>query len=188
MTKKKEESWRKSKARELLKDDIILGTILPQMEAAEVYEMRPEFKKFPFKRFGPNLQNLRLAIVRDYKRMSTDCEYYGHDVGVLMELRANDPPRKIAWHKSEAKPLLEKDIKDKMHEKIMENGSKITPAQLYKKRVEYRAFSIDVFRNHIYQEVKRLEKIESKIRYGKKKKRYPAAEVHAHVMAMIDHA
>lgn len=184
--KDKEDVWRTCTARKLLKDDIIMGRVLPQMDATEVYATRTEFMKFPLKRFKPNLQNLRAAIARDYRRMCRDCEFYGHDLALLKEIRANDLPRAIPWHKSDAKPLLEKDIQGKVHLNILENGEKLTPKQFYQTRVEYRAFTLDVFRNHIYQELKRLEKNESKIRFGKKKKRLPATEALPHLLAMID--
>jgi hypothetical protein len=193
-TKKKdkdpEAAWATSKARKLLKDDIITGKVKPNMDADQVYATREEFQKFPMKRFKPNLENLRIAIARDYKRMCSDCEYYGHDIGLLLVLRENknESVQAIAWHKSEAKALLEKDIKNKVHLKIMENKKKISPKEIYKTRVEYRAFPLAVFRNHIYQEVKRLEKIESKIRYNKKKKRCPASAALPHLIEMIgDH-
>jgi hypothetical protein len=183
--KNKEEVWRTSTAKRLLKDDIIEGRIMPNMDANQVHQMRPEFQKFPLKRFKPNLENLRRVIARDYSRMCRDCEYYGHDIGLLLDLRQNEPPRQIQWHKSDAKALLEKDIKNSVHLKVMADGKKIAPKQLYETRVEYRAFPLAVFRNHIYQEVKRLEKIESKIRFGKKKQRRPASAASPHLMEMI---
>lgn len=182
----KKDTWRTSAAKALLRDDIITGRVLPNMNAAQVYQMRPEFQKFPMKRFTPNLQNLRSVIARDYSRMCRDCEYYGHDIGLLLGIRKDEPLRQILWHKSEAKPLLEQDIKNNVHLKMMEDGKKIMPKQIYQTRVEYRAFPLAVLRNHIYQEVKRLEKIESKIRYGKKKKRCPAGQAVPHLMEMIE--
>jgi hypothetical protein len=185
--KKKKDTWSNSKAKEMLKDGIITGRVLPSMGANDVYQMREEFKQYKIQNFTRNLQSLRDAIARDYGRMCRDCEYYGHDLSLLKTLRANDPPKPIEWHKSEAKPFLKNDIKNKVHLTITEGGTKITPKELYQTRVEYRAFSLQVFRNHIYQELKRLEKIETKIRFGKKKKRQqPAAAVAApHILEMI---
>jgi hypothetical protein len=186
--KKEKETWSNSNAKQLLKDDILTGRVLSSMGANDVYQMREEFKKYKIQNFTQNLKTLRDAIARDLGRMCRDCEYYGHDLGVLTTLRANDPPGPIEWHKSEAKPLLKNDIKNKVHLTITESGTKITPMELYQTRVEYRAFSLQVFRNHIYQELKKLEKIESNIRFGKKKKRQnPAAAAAApQLMEMID--
>ena len=42
---------------------------------------------------------------------------------------------------------------------------------LYETREEYQAFDLKVFRDHIYQEVKRRERKESKDRFAKMKNR-----------------
>ncbi|CAB9509955.1 hypothetical protein SEMRO_412_G137850.1 [Seminavis robusta] len=133
------------------------------MMPADVFVMRPEFAEYGKSRFGPNLRNLQKAIARDYNRMSKDCEYFGNDMSVLLEQRKDNPPIKRSWHTSEAKTLLQEDIDNGVHLSIdPETGTKIEPKAIYQLRPEYREFSLKVFRNHIYQEVKRREKMESK--------------------------
>ncbi|CAB9527103.1 hypothetical protein SEMRO_1942_G306770.1 [Seminavis robusta] len=147
--------------------------------------MRPEFAEYGKNRFGPNLRNLQSAIARDYNRMAKDCAYFGNDMSVLLEQRKENPPVERSWHTSEAKTLLEEDITNGIHLSIdQETGKKIEPKAIYRLRPEYREFTLKVFRNHIYQEVKRREKIESKHRFGKKKLRNPAAVAHPHLVAL----
>jgi hypothetical protein len=165
--------WGKSQAKKLLREDIISGAVQDAMEAIHVYNSRDEYKKYDFANFKTNLANLKEAIYAAYERMGTDCEAYGHDVDLLKLIRFHDPPLPILWHKSEAKPLLEKDIDDKKHLELDEDtGKKVTPKHLYQSRPAYREYSLKVFRKHIYQEVDKRAKKD--IRYKKKKKRMRA--------------
>lgn len=173
-TKETEESWAKSKAKKLLKEDIIAGKVTEEMHWSNVYEMRPEYKKFKAERFGPNLKTLREGIARDYARMLKDVDWFGHDMALVKQLRAADSGS-IPWHKSDAKYLLDDDITNEVHLKInSETGMKNTPQDMHKSRPEYQQYPLGVFRGHLYQEIKRREKLESKARFGKKKYRCPA--------------
>ena len=136
------------------------------MDAADVYKMRPEYKKFPFEWFKPNLKNLRKKIESERTRAETDAAAYRHDRQLLLTLRANCPPV-IEWHKSQAKYLLRQDIEDGKN-KVM------APSELYSTRAEYQEFTLKVFRNHIYQEIKRIEKRKDGSRFTKRKYRASA--------------
>jgi hypothetical protein len=109
MPKAKQEKWKDSEAKSLLRLDIISKRAPPSMTAKEVYAMRPEYKKFPIKNFKTNLTNLRTAITANYERMQVDCEAYGNDRAILKMSAATDPT-KLPWHKSEAKKLLKQHV------------------------------------------------------------------------------
>ena len=93
--------------------------------------------------------------------MQSDCVAYGHDMALLMELRAGEPPIRT-WHHSDAKYMLQQDINNGKHQEMK-------PELLYHTRKEYQDFDLKVFRDHIYQEVSRREKRAH--RFAKKKKR-----------------
>jgi len=156
------------------------GVITPEMEPKVVHESREVYKKWNLKRFGPNLRNLQEALGRDFHRMMNDCLYYGHDVENLFEHQKKYPLDESPWHLSPAKDLLVEDINDGKHNKMI-------PSQLWCTRDEYLVFSLDIFRRHLYQEVKKREKIASNIRYGKKKHRVNTDESPAdEAMPMIE--
>jgi hypothetical protein len=162
MSAKEEKKWKDSEAKRLLREDIISGVVLASMAANEVYDMRPEYKKWPYKNFQTNLRNLRKAIAHSYERMLADCEAYGHDQALLMTLRADNNPQDVPWHKSEAKTLLKQDIDDGRHKQMK-------PEAVHGMREEYQAFPLKTFRNHIHQEVDSRAKRAH--RFAKKKKR-----------------
>jgi hypothetical protein len=163
-TNPKKEKWAKSVAKRLLRDAIIAGTVKRGDDAEQVHKSNSEYAKWPITNFKTNMNNLIDAIALDYKRMSEDSLAYAKDVEILKEYRRKNPLPQIPWHQSEAKALLEKDMKDKKH-----IGKK--PQELYESRLEYRAYSLKVFRGHIYQAQKK--ELNENSRFEKKKKRLP---------------
>lgn len=159
----KEEKWKDSEAKHLLREDIISGVVSGSMAAKDVYDMRPEYKKWAFKNFQTNLRNLRKNISNNYARMLADREAYEHDRALLRVLRASNPPD-VPWHKSEAKKILKQDIDDGKHKQMK-------PEELHGMREEYQAFPLKKFRNHIYQEIDSRAKRAQGHRVAKKKKR-----------------
>ena len=93
--------------------------------------------------------------------MRIDCEAYGHDVALLAQLREG-LDMTTPWHKSDAKPLLEKDMDDAKH-------LEMKPKALYQTRIQYREFSLEEFRKRINQE--KDKRISKERRMQKKKKR-----------------
>jgi hypothetical protein len=146
------EKWSKSQAKLMLREDIISGNVTDDMEAEDVYQSNEEYKKFSFANFKTNMANLKDVIYTNVERMEEDCALYGHDIALIELIRQHEPaPPQVPWHKSEARQLLVKDIERGKH-------SLMAPRELYQERIEYRAYSLVVFRNHIYQEAKKKEK------------------------------
>ena len=118
MPKKKEETWLNSKAKKLLKADIISGMILATTGPKAVYAMRAEYNKWPYDNFRSNLRSLRLVIISHKKRMQDDCAFYGHDCA-LHERRHPCQDRAVPWHKSQAKIFLLEDIASGKHTQMI---------------------------------------------------------------------
>jgi hypothetical protein len=159
--KKRSPPWEHCAAKDLLRRDILDGLAADKMTGREVYNMHPEeYGIFPFPNFSANLSKLRAAIKVDAERMKRDCEFYGHDRGLLVTLRPDPLGSPPLWHLSEARTLLIQDVTDGKH-------LGVKPADLRLTRPEYQLFSGKVFRKHIYQEIdSRLKKA---WRYKKKK-------------------
>ncbi len=164
--KKAKLKWSTSVARHLLKEDIINGRIKDGMDATEVYNRRPEFQLFPLNNFKTNFVNLTQSILLQFDRLQSDCDAFGHDLAILEEIR-RDAPVATPWHKSEARELLKRDIGCGKHHQLW-------PIELYQSEAAYREFSLEVFRNHIYQERDRLEKKEHRFNKKKERSRHPA--------------
>lgn len=161
--------WGKSEAKQMLKEDIIMGFVRESSDPEEVYKMHEAYKQHKYKNFKTNLKNLLTNTRENYERMADDCDCYGHDIALLAQLRANEPPRPVPWHLSAAKNLLCADIGIGKH-------LTMKPKELYQDRPEYREFSLKVFRKHIYQELDKLAKKD--FRWEKKqRRRRPAGKV-----------
>jgi hypothetical protein len=76
-------------------------------------------------------------------------QHFGHDIALLAVYPQQNPLPRIPWHKSEAKPWLEKDMKEGKHLTML-------PKELFQTRIQYHEFSLEEFRKHIHQE--RLKK------------------------------
>ena len=66
---KKAPAWKNSQAKEMLCKDILLGLADDKMMGHKVYEMREEYKMFPFLNFSLNLKSLQDSIKRDLDRI-----------------------------------------------------------------------------------------------------------------------
>lgn len=145
MAKNKTTKWINSQAKILLRDDIVHGVVDAQMAPRDVYQMREEYSKFKYENFRTNLKSLREAVATSILQMQMDSLFFGHDKSIMMNERRK-APRSLLWIESLAPSLLKQDIDEGLH-------NHLTPAELYESRVEYQAFPLQVFRNHIYQEV-----------------------------------
>ena len=137
--------WKNSKAKSLLTDDILNGTVPDTMVAKDVYQMREDYKAFDYQHFRSNLYNLRKTLKKHQDRANVDTEALAYDV----QIRHNRGKKNlgISWCGSEAERLLKLDI---------DNGNHmgVKPSELRNTRKEYQCFPLIVFRKHIHQEVR----------------------------------
>jgi hypothetical protein len=73
----------------------------------------------------------------------TECAGYLHDMTIYKLAKDIDGE----WHGMEAERLLKEDVKNGLHKTMK-------PRKLCLTRKEYRAFKLDIFRGHIYQETR----------------------------------
>ena len=165
------EKWAKSTAKQVLKKDILLGVVTPEMDAATVYESRAMYKDYKLPNFTQNLASLIKVVQRDVARMQQDCEAYGHDRAILAKLKAesNEPPSPLSWHRSKARLTLKDDMQANVHKNK-------TPKEMWSdpEKPEYREFDLKVFRKAIYSAEDKASKKE--FRFAKKKLRARAPD------------
>ena len=160
--KKKDVSWQRSYAKELLRKDLIDGTVPltydkkeGDLTAKEIYNMRPEYVPFGAKTFGARLGRLRKVIKNDQKRADSDLEAYNNykTNHKVVTLTFQGLP---VWDLSTAQELLRQDMDQDLHITGKDKAFK-TIEKFFQSRPEYKPFGQDVFRKHIHQE-KRLRK------------------------------
>jgi len=136
--------WKYSKARDLLEKDIKDGTVDATMHPAQVFIMRPEFSEFDYDFFAKRLETLQESLGELKTLAHIDARALAHDLALGM--RKNSKPYPL-WQGSCAERLLKEDLDDGL-DLIMK------PEKLKGKRPEYDPWPLDVFRNHIHQELR----------------------------------
>jgi protoporphyrinogen oxidase len=67
--------WIKSKAKALLKEEIITKTVTADSHPKGVHESHPQYKKYPFRNFKSNMKNLIKACQNPKKKTPTKWKY-----------------------------------------------------------------------------------------------------------------
>jgi hypothetical protein len=113
----------------------------------EVYESRPEYATYPVDVFTRRLASLRVVARGQNDRRSSDAaaSMYDRQLQPSATHNSNGVPR---WEGSEAERWLKDDITNALH-------TQMAPKTLYNTRAEYQLFTLETFRGHIYQEIKR---------------------------------
>ena len=144
--KKNEEDpgWRKCEAKKLLAKDIIDGVIDDDLPWQEVFWWRPEYAATAYSKFSGRLSRLRGQFFSAKQRALSDDKALKHD-RKLFPVKTSDERGVDRWEGSGAQSWLRQDVSDGLHQTMK-------PRKLYDTRPSYQQFSIDVFREHIYQE------------------------------------
>jgi hypothetical protein len=138
--------WSKSKARALLENDLLKGRIPLDndiMSTDEVYMQRVEFAETSHEKFARRLYALRVQCRLVLARAATDAAAFDHD----SRFRAQVVPQRLRWEGSEAADWLTYDV-EQNHHLLMK------PQDLHRSRPEYQEYPLQVFRDHIHQEIK----------------------------------
>ena len=144
--------WAKSAAKEIIMYDLQHGILSaddedPSAETAwKFYQTLKEFEDVPYEQFKARLKDNR-AQVRHRLRRSCDEEIALNRDRKLHPRNKSNHRNELVFDMSEAKELLRKDVKAKMHEKMI-------PSKLQATRDEYLAFKPEIFKQRIYQEVR----------------------------------
>ena len=166
----RQDSWELSESKAILRAGLLDGSITAEMKPSAVFNQNlAEHSKWPYKKWSRNFYNLRNAFKADQQRMQEECLSYGHDLAIVNAYQAAHPTGKPRWRGSEAARKLKEDVDQDFHVGIK-------PYELYQTRDEYQMFSLEIFRNHLYQEIDSRPKRES--RFEKKKKGWKYPELH----------
>jgi hypothetical protein len=111
--------WRKSRARNLLEQDLLNDSIPinnDEMTSAEVYGERPEFAEHSFNAFPRRLQALRDQCAIQLNRRQDDIAAFENDARFrerMMQQYTALPVRR--WEGSDVERLLKVDITHNLH-------------------------------------------------------------------------
>jgi hypothetical protein len=144
--------WRKSKAKQLLCEFLMDGTVPMKddgkMSIEDIYLLDPEFAKFDFEKFKDRLNRLRAKITELDSRANDDLEAFRN-------FKKNHKPSLFShkgysqWQGSTAQELLWDDLDGYLKDPSMK------PKDLWLKRKEYNEeFPLDAFRDKIKQEIR----------------------------------
>ena len=146
--------WRNSQAKKVIIEDLEDGllpadeTTVSTEQAWDVYKNLPEFKDVCFKQFKERLADHRQAFKKKVEASIREEDAYQHDCHLHPRNETHDRRGKPIFDRSPAKDLLRSDIK---------NGAYplLSPMQLWNSRPEYKLFDLKIFRQRIYQEIRR---------------------------------
>lgn len=138
--------WEKSWAKEILRLAIIHGDITDKHTYDEIHVWHPEVEKTDRTKLGGRVRGLRAQLAEDDKAAKEDDLALQHD-RKLFPIRETNYRGEPRWPGSVAERLLKQDIKEGKH-------LAMAPLAFYDSRDEYKLYSTDVIRAHIYQEVK----------------------------------
>lgn len=142
--KKKPTKWANSRAKKLLRADIIAGHC-DNKGPTEVYQMRECYQEYVFENFSNNLRNLRERIRQDQALVDIDAAGVAHDIELYPrpENSHHGYPR---WNGSDAQNALRLRIVSGQHENM-------SPQQIHASDPAFAVYPLGFFRNHIYQEL-----------------------------------
>lgn len=143
--------WRKSKAKEILYDDLVDGKIPLVKQAGEdthqYYLSRNEYQRYDPDKWTSRLDQLRETINFRYERARDDLEAY-------RQFKTNNPASLVSkkgyiqWKGSDAHHFLEEDLNNGLLESM-------SIQELYNARPEYYGnFPLDVFHDKVHQEIR----------------------------------
>ena len=148
--------WRTSQAREIIISDLedgwlpTDGTKVSAEDAWKVYQSAdlPEFHGVCFKQFKECLADHHHVVVKKEKQSVYEEDAFQHDCLLHPRDETHDRRGKLIFDRSPAKDLLRQDIKDGAYPHL-------SPMELWNTCPEYKLFDLKVFRERIYQEIRR---------------------------------
>ena len=151
------DGWRNSKAKLLLRDLIDAGEIDEHSDPEDAYflclrEYPDEFEYYDYhdNDFPGKLKSLFNTWTEDTKKAVFDEKAFAHDMKLFppKDINSRGEPR---WEGSKAEAFLREDIAAGKHK-----ANNIKPKDFQKTRPEYLEHDKDHFRDHIYQEDRRI--------------------------------
>jgi hypothetical protein len=148
--------WRNSRAREMIIEDLAKGLIpltddecTPKEAWDGWFSHLVEFiqEKVVYSQFEQRFKDHRKQISSKKLRSMHEMEAFRHHRSLHPQQTHDNKGRPI-FDVHPAKPLLQEDVRMKRH-------LGMSPMALKATRQEYQDFDLDIFRQHIYQEVRR---------------------------------
>ena len=141
------ERWEHSKAKAVLKQLFESDESMMKKDEEELYHLSPDlFGQYRFDRFKENSKNLKKKITEDREMNAFQEAALVHDRQMFPK-NSNTHWGYGRWDQAEAKTQLRADVKNNLHKSMK-------PKDLRQSKIEvYGQFPLDVFRNHIYQEL-----------------------------------
>jgi hypothetical protein len=142
--------WKLSTAKEILKDEILMGNVTKETSWLDVYNSNPQYQQYETKNFRVNLKNLLISLDKKEERAIWERDAVLHDR--ILHPRSQLTNRGYPfWDTSAASGFLRDDVKDELHKTMSVD-------QLWRSRVAYQQFPRNVFGQHILQESNRVLK------------------------------
>lgn len=145
--------WRNSKPKKIIMEDLEEG-VLPlddnviSVEAAwQFYRQYREFESVAFDQFAARLKDHRKQVKKEKNRSTFDSDALAHDRQLFPRQTHNHRGEPV-FDLSPAKMLLREDIENERHVGL-------TPTIFQNTRDEYKLFPLKIFRQRIYQELRR---------------------------------
>ncbi len=134
-------TWRNSETKQLLYDNVVSG-VLDGMKSKVSQQTQPEYKTMDPTKFSSCYCSIQQSVKKDKLRADADNE-------AATEFMNRHPAANIPiWNESVAQQQLQMDVRNQNHLHTM-------PMELRESDPSYQEFSLDVFRNCIYKEVRR---------------------------------
>ena len=142
--KNKPSPWKNSQAKVLLQQDILASQVHDSMKPKEVFEKCPEYEPYSIKNFWQNLYSLHASIKQNQARANSNSATLAHDC-CIQPPSASTSKGYPRWDGSDAEWFLKEDVNAGL-------ADSLKPSMLHKSQLEYQAFPLAVFWDHIYQE------------------------------------
>lgn len=162
-------TWAKSQSKERLEDLLWSGEIplrKEMMKPKDAFLYDPLFAlETVYKRFPARLRALRANIVASKKEVKSDVEGLDRDRQVF-PMTTHDTEGRPHWQGSQADLAMKAFIRSTFEMCTTEDGGQVLvhnpsqmkkPKELYNSNIAYKAFSYNVFKKHISQEVKTIK-------------------------------
>ena len=146
---KAKQQWKKSLAKSLLSSLINnKKSKIHHMTAEEIWDSDPIFQQYPFDKFEEYLTTLQKAAANEEEiALINDDEFWTEMIAYPRDIVTD---RGVPyWDSHPASSLLAEDVRDG-------TADMIKPKELHQMRIQYTEFPLKVFRQHIYQERRRL--------------------------------
>jgi hypothetical protein len=147
--------WQKSQAKNVIISDLEDGvlsaceTAVSSEQAWDVYKNLPEFKDVCFKQFKECLKNHHKVHMKKLEESIQEEDAFQHDCLLHPRNETHDRRGRLIFDRSPAKDLLCNDIKNGAYPPLL------SPMELWNLCPEYKLFDLMMFRQCIFQEIRR---------------------------------